>query len=317
MDIFILTFEAVITIIGIGFLGFWILMRKLLPEDVIQILTPLAIDIAMPCLVFSNIMKSFNPEQHHNWYQFPLWWVVFTAGAFIFTIVFSFLVKSEYRSEFRTGVMYHNGIFIPLGIIRGVYGPESVYLSDLFLFTFLFPAFFFNTYHFFFKQPEEGKKYSFQWRMLRNPILIATGISMALKLTGASVFIPSVVIKIATVVSEMALPLIILIIGGSIYIDFQKKERFMPLEVMVFVVVKNFIFPAVALLLLSIFRPSFNVALILLLAAASPPITAFPIVTEKAGGSRGLANQMLAGSFITALVSIPLGMWILNMIYSR
>ena len=316
MDIFSLTLEAVVMIIGIGVIGFWILKRKLLPETVIQILSPLAIDIAMPCLVFSNIMKSFNPQLHSNWYYFPLWWVAFTAGALIFTIAFSFLVKRTYRSEFRTGLMYHNGIFIPLGIIRGVYGPDSVYLSDLFLFTFLFPAFFFNTYHFFFDTSKRTTQFTFNWRILRNPILIATLVSMALKLTGASAFVPAVVVKIASVVSEMALPMIILIIGGSIYLDLQKKERIRFGEVALFVVVKNIIFPAIVLFMLSTFRLSFNAALILVLSAAAPPITAFPIVTEKAGGNRGIANQMLTASFIASLGSLPAAMWVLNLIYS-
>ncbi len=317
MEIFFLTFEAVITIIGIGFLGFWILRRKLLPDDIIQTLTPLAIDIALPCLVFSNIMKSFNPAQHANWYQFPLWWVFFSAGVLVCTLVFSFVIKRKYRSEFRVGLMYHNGIFIPMGIIRGVYGQDSVYLADLFLFTFLFPAFFFNTYHVFFRKSDSAHQFSFNWKVLRNPILLATAISMALKLSGASAFVPGVVIKIASVVAEMALPLIILIIGGSIYLDLQKKERLRILEATVFVLVKNIIFPAIALGILWVIRPPFNIALIVVLSAAVPPITAFPIVTEKAGGSRGFANQMLTASFIAALVSVPAAMWVLYMIYSR
>jgi predicted permease len=212
--------------------------------------------------------------------------------------------------------MYHNGIFIPLGIIRRVYGPDSVYLSDLFLFTFLFPAFFFNTYQFFFDTSKRDPKFTFNWGILRNPILVATLVSMTLKLTGASAFVPMVVIKIASVVSEMALPLIILIIGGSIYLDFQKKEKIRFGEVALFVVVKNIIFPAIVLFMLFMVRPSFNVALILVLSAAAPPITAFPIVTEKAGGNRGIANQMITASFIASLGLLPAAMWLLNRIYS-
>lgn len=62
-------------------------------------------------------------------------------------------------------------------------------------------------------------------------------------------------------------------------------------------------------------RPLFNNALAIELVAAIPPITAFPIVTEKAGGSRGFANQMMTVSFIVALGSVPEVMLVLNMIY--
>lgn len=319
MDLFEITFQAVFTLIGIGFLGFWILQRRILPQNIIGFLTPLAIDIAIPCLVFTSIIKNFDPVSHGNWFQLPVWWLVFSFIVLFLTIILSFTAKPEYRAEFRVALMYHNAIFIPVGIITGIFGGDSVYIADLFLFTVVYPVFFFNTYHLFYRNKKTndgpGPGSLLRWSMLRNPILIATVISLSLKLSGTSVFVPEVVISITSTVAGMALPLIMLIIGGSIYIDLQKREPFQIREMLLFVLSKNFIFPAVFLGLIYIIRPDYNISLMLIIAASVPPITAVPIVTERAGGNRGVANQMMTASFLAALISIPLAIWVFSILY--
>ncbi|HSV95655.1 MAG TPA: AEC family transporter [Spirochaetota bacterium] len=317
MDLFIITFEAVFILIGIGLLGFLILLRRLLPGDVLPVLTPLVIDIAIPCLVFSSIMKSFNPSNSPGWYLIPLWWGGFTAVAFCLTMILSYSVEKRFRGEFRVALLYHNAIFIPLGIITGIHGTDSSLLADLFLFTIFHPAFFFNTNHLFFKKTTDGAHFSFQWRMLLNPILLASILSLSLKLSGASLLVPEVLIRITSIVAATALPLVMLIIGGSIYLDLQNRESFRIRESVLFVMSKNLIFPVVFLGIIYLMRPSHNIAFLLIMAAAAPPITAVPIVTEKAGGNRGIANQMMLSSFLASMFSLPLVLWVFSLLFPQ
>jgi len=51
---------------------------------------------------------------------------------------------------------YQNGIFFPLAILTGMMDSESSHLVYLFIFTLFYSAFFFSTYHFFFRG--KGKK---------------------------------------------------------------------------------------------------------------------------------------------------------------
>ena len=61
MTIFSIVLQSVLALIGIGVLGFWILRRGILPENVIGFLSRLAIDIALPCIVFAGILLNFDP----------------------------------------------------------------------------------------------------------------------------------------------------------------------------------------------------------------------------------------------------------------
>ena len=69
---------------------------------------------------------------------------------------------------------------------------------------------------------------------------------------------------------------------------------------------KNFLFPLAALAALVIIRPEYNIALLIILQSAVPPVTAVPILTERAGGNRQIVNQFMLASFLVSLVSIPL-----------
>jgi predicted permease len=315
MDLFFITFESVITLLGIGLLGFWIIAKKILPSSVMDVLPTLVIDIAVPCLIFRNIITKFDPATHSNWGVLPLWWIGFTLVSGLLTLIAVRTAKKEFRREFGVSLFYQNGLFVPLAVISGMYSIDSPYLVDLFLFTIFYPAFFFNTYHLFFKR-KEGAPY-LDWKRIRNPILIATVLAVLLKLTGTSHYIPNFIISICDLIGKTAVPLIFLIIGGTIFIDFQKRGKTQIAEIIKFVLFKNFIISLVVLTLLVIIRPDYNIALIIILQSATPPISAVPLVTERAGGNREIVNQFMISSFITAALSIPIIVWLFGNFFTR
>jgi predicted permease len=103
----------------------------------------------------------------------------------------------------------------------------------------------------------------------------------------------------------MALPLVMIILGGSLYLNFQQKGRFYFREIAKFVLVKNIIFPLAFIGVLVLLKPSYNIALLLLLQAAVPPVTAVPILTERAGGNKGITTQFVFASFVASMLTIP------------
>jgi predicted permease len=104
----------------------------------------------------------------------------------------------------------------------------------------------------------------------------------------------------------MALPLIMIILGGSLYLDFKQKGRIYYLEIIKFLAIKNIVFPMVVLALLLLLKPSYNIALLFILESAVPPVTATPILTERAGGNKAISTQFVLSSFIVSIVTLPL-----------
>lgn len=307
MSIFLITLQAVLALLGIGLLGFWIIGRRRVPSDTLAFLSSLAIDIALPLLVVANLISGFSPQEYPNWWHIPLWWLGFAVVALAISLLASFLVKKEIRSEFTIGLFYQNGLFFPILIIEGLFGGDNTYLVPLFLFVIFHPSMIFSTYTLFFGKRIQKEKLN--WRRIVNPVLVATIVGLIIGLVSAREYVPDFVITIVTMVGAIATPLFMLILGGNIYNDFMYKagnnKRWYIRDVIKFVVIKNIVFPLVFLAPLLWLRPDSTIALIVMLQAAVPPITAIPILVERCGGNRQIASQFVVASFILSILSIP------------
>ncbi len=314
MSIFLITLQAVLALLGIGLLGFWIIGRRRLPSDTLAFLSSLAIDIAIPSLVIANLVSGFSPQGYPDWWHMPLWWLGFAVVALALSVSASFLVRREIRSEFTISLFYQNGLFFPVLIIEGLFGGDNPYLVPLFLFVIFHPSMIFSTYTLFFGKRIQKERLN--WRRIVNPVLVATVVGLVIGLISANDYIPKFLITIVTMVGAIAIPLFMLILGGNIYNDFMYKtdnnRRWYVPEVVKFVVIKNVIFPLIFLALLLWLRPDSTIALIVMLQAAVPPITAIPMLVERCGGNRQIASQFVVASFILSILSIPAVIYLFN-----
>jgi predicted permease len=131
-------------------------------------------------------------------------------------------------------------------------------------------------------------------------------ISAAIKLTGTETHIPTFLLNVFQILGGMSLPLLMMILGGSLYVDFQNKGPIHVKEMIKFVIMKNLLFPLVCITVLVLIRPAYPLALIVFLQSASPPITGIPIQTGRQGGNVSITNQFILASFIFSMLSVPL-----------
>lgn len=305
MNIFVSAFQAVAMLLFIGVIGAWMITRKMVKENFFSLLSPLALEIALPALVFTNIINNFNPAEKTNWWMLPLWWIFFTIIAFLVTLIGFIFARKENKREFGISFFYQNGIFFPLAILAGMFGRNSEYIVDLFLFTIFYASFFFTTSFLFF-----SKKTKIEWKKIFHPVFIVTILAVILKLTGFNVYIPSFIIASLEMVGAMSIPLLMIILGGNILIDFKNIGNLYVGEIIKFLIFKNLIMPLVMLGIIILIKPSFNIALVLMIESAAPPVTATPLIADRNGGDRALVNQFLLSSFLFSLISIPLMMYL-------
>ena len=309
--------EAIIVLLGIGAIGFFVIAKKIVPADMLKYVSTLAIEVSVPLYVFTNIVENFDPASSPGWWKLPIWWIGFAGVTFLLSLAFGYLFKREVRREARMALYIYNTIFVPLSIIVGVYGDDSPYIADLFLFTVFATTFYFNIYRVFFHSKDRQLgKITVDWKKIFNPLIRITLLAVILRLIGAAPYIPAFVITITRHIGSTAFPLIMFILGGYICLDLRNSGKFYFGDIAKFVAVKNFAFPLVSLALVYFLHPPFNVGLIIVLSAAAPPISTIPIFTARQHGNTEIANQFLVGSFLFSIVSIPLMIWLLSaMVY--
>ncbi|KYK24271.1 hypothetical protein AYK25_00060 [Thermoplasmatales archaeon SM1-50] len=312
MDIFAITFQSVIVLLGIGVSGFLIVQRKVVAEDALGALSSLALDLALPCLVFVNIISSFSPQETPDWWVLPIWWLVFTGIAALLTGMFMFISHKMTRREFAMSIFLHNGLFFPLAILTGMFGSSSPYLVSLFLFMMLYPAFLFNIYPFFFGKSQR----KINLKRIFNVVFVSTLLALTIRFADIETYIPSAVLSILSMLGAMTVPLLMLVIGGNLSLTFQRKGKIYSVEIAKFVFIKNIMFPLMFLGVLLVIWPSYHIALLLMLQSAVPPVTALPMFIKRVGGNESIVNQFLLGSFIFSLVTIPLMMSLFTLFFS-
>jgi hypothetical protein len=310
MDIFLVVLQSVLILLGIGVLGFWITRRGVIPENVLSVISRLAIDIALPCMVFAGIVANFTPETMPDWWQLPLWFFFFTAVSLTISLLAMFLSPKETRGEFAMNLFYQNGLFFPIIIISGTFGVGTEYLAQLYIFIMLHPVMFFSTYYLFFRDKNKGPQ--LKWNRIFNPILIATVVGVSVQLAGLREYLPDFAKSIFEILGAIALPLTMIILGGSLYLDYKQRGRFYLKEILKFLAVKNIVFPLVFLGILLLIKPVYGVALLFILQSAIPPVTSTPILAERAGGNKTISSQFVFSSFIFSVISIPLVFWLFD-----
>jgi malate permease and related proteins len=318
MHVFLVTLQAVGALLGIGVLGFWIIGRRQIPATALALLTAIAIDISIPCLVLKNLLTEFSPQKYPGWWHLPLEWLALSLILLAFSIAASFLAQKRFRGEFAMGLFFQNAIFFPLIIISGLFADPGPYLVSLFLFVAFQPTVVFSAYPLFFRH--QTRESVINWRRIVNPVLILTLVGLIIGLTGVQSDVPDFVITILTLVGGMSVPLFMLILGGNIYNDFVSTavegRKFYPAEIVKFTLVKNFAFPLAILGLLVWLRPDYNLAFLAILQAAVPPITAIPLLAERSGGNRSIGNQFVLFSFVVSIISIPLILYLFSLFFA-
>lgn len=308
MEMFLVTFQAVAALLGIGVIGYWLIGRHRVSGDTLGFLATLSIDVAVPCLVLSSLIIDFFPEKEPNWWHMPLWWLGFVGVTLLLSLLCSLAAGRKHRREFAMGLFYQNGLFFPLIILTGLFGANTHYLVLLFLFVFLHPTLIFSTYTLFF--PKKDSPRGLNLARILNPVLVSTIVGMSIALIGLADHVPQFVKTLLLMVGAMASPLFMLILGGNLYHDLRTEagggRTFHLLEVVKFSVAKTIVFPLLVLGILVLIKPDFPVALIIMIEAAVPPITAIPIFAERSGGDRSICSQFIVGSFLLSMITIPL-----------
>ena len=226
-----------------------------------------------------------------------------------------FVSAEATRREFAITLFFQNGLFFPFIIITGIFGATNPYIAPLFIFIAFHPPLFFSTNHLFFRRNNaytendvnrKSGKGRLRLERVLNPVLVSTVIAAGIKLLGVDKHLPTFILNVFQMLGGMSLPLLMLILGGSLYVDFQSKGPIYIKEVMKFTLVKNVIFPLAFIGMLVLVRPAYPAALIIFLESAVPPITGIPIQARRHGANSSITNQFILASFVFSVFSIPL-----------
>jgi predicted permease len=313
-DIFIssfgTTFKAIFEILLISFTAGVLMRKNILTQEQLKGLSAIGIRVLLPCLIFSNIIKTFDPSLYKFWPLIALSAVLMVGfGLFISAILFWPNLRE--KKYLLAPAALQNGGYLILPLGKMLYPKQfDEFAMYCFLFLLGLSPLLWSLGRYLIS-PAEGEKLT--WRELFSPPFYANIISVLIVLLGLKWIVPTVILDATDLVGTAAVPVATFVLGavlGSILLNIRAYwgNAIKVLSVRLVAV------PVVTILVLWLMKISNTYPLLcslLVLQSSSSPATSLILQVKHYGGEEEELGSILFLSYIACIITIPfwLAVW--------
>jgi predicted permease len=267
-------------------------------------LLKLVVNVLFPCLIFESITGNAALQDAKNVLVPPLMGFVVTAGGFLLARAIGKAAGLTVGTGLRTfalAVGIANYGYLPMPIMAGIWGPESrgvllVHNVGVEAALWTVGVLVLNGL-----SPRDG------WRKLLNPIMVTLVVAVALNLAGAAPLLPKIFTDLVHSLAVCAIPLGIVMTGVSLanYLG-DLRALVQPKITLLACAVRLGIFPLLILAAAKWLPLSVELKRVLVVQAAMPAGVMPIIIARHYGGQPLTAVQIVLGTTVLALLTIPL-----------
>jgi predicted permease len=307
IEAFQTTFGAILQLVLLGVVGFYLIKRRLLSDEGLEMLSNLVIGLFLPCFMFAEIFKKFSLSLYPDWWIFPFYSVLISVAGFALGFIFLRADKDlpRDREEFLSMVTFQNSGYLPLPLVASLLPADAA--QQMFIYIFLFLLGFNMTIFSFGSWLLCHKKEAcrFDYKHMFNAPVIATLLALACVFLNVRRFLPGVVFNPIDLLGRCAIPLSILVVGGNLAC-LKTDGRSYAKPVAWGLLVKLAVLPLFFLCLVILMKPKPLVGLLLVLQATMPPATLLSVISKVEKREGSLVNQAIFYGHLVSIVTIPL-----------
>lgn len=296
---------AIAEIFLIGLCGFALAKKRIISAEGLKVLSRLVVELTLPALIFSRLLRDFNFQRFPDWWLFP----VISFGLTLLGLALGYLFLKTDKSlstknEFLGLIAFQNSGYLPLALATTILPLAEAKQMFIYIFLFLLG---FNAliWSFGVHLLSRHKEKKFEFASLFTPPLLATLVALLFIFLKAESFIPEIVLRPLAMIGNCTIPLGLMVVGGSLaFVSAKteiKKKALINLGL-----AKLIILPALVFLLLIWIRPPRLIGLLLLMQAAMPSATSLSIIAKRYAGDCDFINQSILWTHLLGLITIPL-----------
>ena len=302
---------AVVQIFGVFLIG-WLARRwQYIEEEEINRWSHFVVDVLFPLLVFTSIVRGFEAERVRQLWPLPF----LGLGMIVFGALAGILLRMGVRSRdpdvvktFHHFCAINNYGFLPIIIVQSLWGETG--LANLFVFNLGSTVGYWTI--------GIGLLGEADWRKTARKIfssnLIAVALALAVCLSGAKSHVPEVLLRITGSAGSATVPLMLLLIGASLYPLPSIRNKF---DVAYITAVRLALLPFLAILILTALPLDRDVRNIAVIVALMPATVSSTIITRRYGGSPDYAARVAVVTTILSMVTIPVALTLLGNVITR
>ncbi len=298
------TFGAIFQLVVIGAVGFFLVRRSVISESGLNMIGGLVIKVFLPLLMFTEITRRFNLQLFPDWWIFPLLsLVVSAAGLGAGYLVLRFDNHVKHPHEFLSLTTFQNSGYLPLPLVAALLPRTQADIMFIYIFLFLLG---FNmtifSFGYYLLNPAADRR--FDPRKMFNPPVLATLTALLVAFAGAGRFVPELLLEPAALLGRCAIPLSILVVGGSLALMKVEKGALRPLTYAL--LIKLVFLPLFFLCAVVVFRPPPMMGFLLILQAAMPSAVLLSVVCRSQDCGDRLVSPAIFYGHLASIVTIPL-----------
>jgi predicted permease len=294
------TFLAVFKILMIAVIAAILVRKKIVEQEHIKGLSSILVVVLLPSLMFSNTIKSFKPDETVGWWILPL----VGMGIPLLGILYSHIVfwkRPAMEKNIFAISAFPNAAYLvlPIGqvLFPNNFNEFSVYC---FLFVIGFNVMLWSIGKYYITS--SGNSYTFYWKELVTPPLLANITSVILVLLGLQVYIPQIILDPVAMLGSATVPTAIFVLGGTLG-GISLKIWPKIIDIIRMILVKYILVPATVILVLYYIpignKPIYFTTLLVLEASAAPSTNLVLILRKYGGDIQQVGGLMIVGYFFS------------------
>lgn len=294
-------------------IGAFLFHRKWLTEDASKSLSKIVLDVFFPFLTFATITTQFQKE------DFSELWIMPLAGFLLMFVSFFFGWGLKYgmrcKTKERLGTFHHicainNYIFLPIIVLQNIY-PSSRHVALLLIMNVGSTIGLWTVGVIAFQGKTSLKKIVQSICSINVYAVIISLIWLFLPVP-----IPQMVKSVSLKLGNMAVPMMLIIIGGALYRCASKmlhnKFDVFYLSFIRLMLIPAIIIAALKYVVLRYFPIPVDMMEVLMVVVLMPAASSSVIFAKEFGGSEDFAGASIIMTTILSLGTIPLMLWIFN-----
>lgn len=309
LNTFLFAFNITAPIFVMLFLGVWLKKRSMINDNFIQSASQLVYNIGLPVMLF--ITSATTDISHIADWNLLIAFCVMTALVFIGSLLTAHWHCKDPRDQgvFIQGAFRGNLVILGLAFCANAYGAKGLALASL---PVAMTVVFYNVLSVYVLNRSLHHARNALIPTLigiaKNPLIIAIFFGFAVN--AANLTLPGIVMDSGKYLSQMVLPLALICIGGALSIERLTRIDVTAISACVW---KLILSPLVACAIALGLGLRGDALAVLFLLAASPTATISFVMVQAMKGNGELAANIVAQTTLWSLITVTLGLWILQM----
>jgi len=294
---------AVAQILILGAAGYVLVKKNVLGDCGLDNISRFTLDITLPLLIFTQLIREFSFSLFPDWWIFPLISIAVTALGLGLGFLFSIFIKgTQHKMQFASLVGFQNSGYLPLALLAALLPVAELKVIFVYLFLFLlgFNLLTFSVGVYLLTFLKDKK---FQWSSLLSAPVVAVLASFLFVFLKFDKFIPGFVYNPLKLIGDCTLPLAMLVVGGSLA---KIKLEHVDIKAMALMTLaKLIILPVLGFIFLLKFKLPYLIGLLIFIELAMPPAANLSVIIRSYKKDDLLISQGIFFGHILSIVLLP------------